>query len=299
MEPPAGELSGVISLIIILYIAIIGPGIYLLLKAINKRELLWIVIPGVTIVFVLIMFLMGLTTSAKGENVKSIELNNYTEETTKSYIFGYSSSPGKWTIKTKENYCSARVIMQSNYSVEQNGIIGEIEEGLSNMRLSYSPKRTYQTVSYELKSESKPTGSIEIKKDFTVQDTIKVTNNTGYDLDYLYVSTLFGYDILENVKSGETRDVIIGVPSNNSAYGGQSFNKNGLERDEIRPAYESGDYDKAYELAAIAIGLEAANTGNEEATAIGVTRGPSKTDKDEPSYKCFYTSNVYVTYEEY
>ena len=66
-----------------------------LLQAINKRELLWIVIPGVTIVFVLIMFLMGLTTSAKGENVKSIELNNYTEETTKSFIFGYSSSPGK------------------------------------------------------------------------------------------------------------------------------------------------------------------------------------------------------------
>ena len=296
MDEPAGKLSGVISILIVLYVALVGPGLYLILKAINKRELLWIVIPGTTLVFVLIMFLMGLSSNAKGESVKSIDMTNYVSKKQEAYIFGYASSPQKWSIKTKENYVIGSSLESGYYDADIDKLRVEIEEGMNNMILSYTPNKTYKTVCYELESAKPVKGAISIKLDKSDPSKLNVKNDTGYDLDYLYVSTYSGYEILENVKNGEEKSVNC---FSISGQRGSVYNRNEIERDCIRPAYEENNYNEASELAAMLIGIEASFNGEEEAIACGITKGNRLTDKNDLSYKCFYDASLMYPREDY
>lgn len=296
MEKPAGELSGLISILIILYVVLVGPIIYLILKAVKKRELMWIIIPGITVVFVLIMFLMSIGSASKNDSIKSIELTNYQNETISTYVFGYSAGHKKWDVKTKENYCTGRCLSRSYIYDENVKYRAELEQGLSNMKLHYSPRNSYESTCFELESETKPEGSIEIIASENDPYVVKVCNKTGQHLDYMYVSTFKGCEVVEDVEPNATVDVELNLNNNSS---GSFINNSQLQNKYLMPAYEDGDIEKSSELAALYIALEASYTGNEQALAVGVTKGASKTDKEEISFRCFYDSVSFQPYDEY
>ena len=296
MEGRSGGISGLLSLLIVLYVALVGPIIYLILKAMKKRELMWIVIPGITLAFLLIMFLIGLSTGSKKDSVKSIEVHNAVKKETSAYIFGYSASPKKWSIKTKENYETGRAIMDGFYNIETRKFKGEIEEGISNMTLSFYPREAFESVCFELKKECTENGRIDIKGSMNDPNSVVVTNNTGYDLDYVYVGTYFGYEVLEDVKSGDTRTITLDYTGASSSHGSQVYNTSLVENEYIRPAYNKNDIKEASELAAVALGLEASLENSEEAVVFGITTDKPKTDKDNVSYKGFYNCYSYGSY---
>lgn len=296
MEEPAGELSGVLSILIIIYIVLVGPVIYLILKAVNKREFIWIVVPGMTVVFLFIMYLIGMSTTAKGDRFKSIELVNYTTGTSSTYVFGYTPSPQNWTVKTKDNYSGGRSLVGGYNSDETTVYRSELQEDLNNTILRFKPRYNYETACFELRSDAKPEGSITMQPSATDPFLIKVTNKTGQHLDYLYMSSMYGDDLVEDVDPNETVEIRLAVTDPDYSL---VLNKKALQDIYIKPAYDGGDVKKSSELAAIYIALEAAYVDSDEAFVIGVTKGTSKTDRDEKSFRCFYDSYRYQNREEY
>ena len=61
---------GILSLIILAYVLIIGIGVYITLKILDKRDLTWIVIPAIAIIFTGIIYLINMP-----NNLKDIILN--------------------------------------------------------------------------------------------------------------------------------------------------------------------------------------------------------------------------------
>ena len=59
MEKPANTSAPVLIIILIVYIVLVGPAIYLILKAMKKQEIIWYVIPCISLLFVGFVFILS------------------------------------------------------------------------------------------------------------------------------------------------------------------------------------------------------------------------------------------------
>ncbi|MCF0147489.1 MAG: hypothetical protein HUJ77_03735 [Clostridium sp.] len=193
---PINEIVGTKSLIsvLLIYVAVIGIVIYIVLKKINKRDFTWVVIPLASIVFTLVIYFMGSKT-----RVNDIVLNqNNIISVDKD---GKSSVKGYLGVGTK--YKSDVIIekpedLTMNYSTIDNYYYGGQEEEISNVlrvKTTYSGNNSYFTFhnsdaldmrSFEVTGKEEVLSRIE--SEFRLSEgnlNGKVKNTSGYDINRL------------------------------------------------------------------------------------------------------------------
>lgn len=193
---PINKIVSVKSLIIVLslYALMVGIIAYLVLKKLNKRDLTWIAIPVISIVFTLIIYFMGSST-----RVNDIVLNQNNivsvDENGKASIKGYLGIGSKYKsdviIEKPED-------LNMNYLTTDNYYYGNQEEEISNVlrvKTTYSGNNSYFTFSNSDALDMKTFQVVgkeevisKIEGAFNLEEgnlNGKVKNTLGYDIKKL------------------------------------------------------------------------------------------------------------------
>ena len=109
--------SGKYILLFVIYVMLVGPGVYLLLRWRDKSKALWIAIPIVTLVFTAGVYVVSINDTVRDPMVTSFNVEMY-EETSKTVVSGIQLKNPKsqaFEVNLKNDYSSVRPMDSDSY----------------------------------------------------------------------------------------------------------------------------------------------------------------------------------------
>ncbi|HHT92709.1 MAG TPA: hypothetical protein GXZ66_04295 [Clostridiaceae bacterium] len=205
-----------IVVIIVVYMLIVGPVSYAILKKKDKRELMWIIIPIVVVVFSVTIFMYGYL-SRGGGNVAStltiVELNPYSDLQKPAYVATtvMTSSNGNYKI----SYDNDALFGSNLFEYESDHYMTSEESKSVEYRQDIKSSATvkgatmWSFINAESVVDVKNYGRIETE--FIVREngnmTIRLKNNTGYDLEKVVVTIYDKVNTFDYFKYLDTVDI--------------------------------------------------------------------------------------------
>ncbi|WP_432664851.1 hypothetical protein R9X47_01165 [Wukongibacter baidiensis] len=199
-----------IVIILILFILLVGPINYFILKKLDKREFIWLTIPLIVILFSGSIYVLGFKTRLRqpiANNVSVINIDSKTntaEVTARSGLMGFNN--GDWDVVfDKQN----EVFLQNNrdYDKLQRFANGEIVteyifDDQKHIILRKAGVLDVETVSnnYEFKMKDKLSGEFKLVDGAIVGD---INNLSDLDLEDAVVFLGNNYRKLGDIKSGD------------------------------------------------------------------------------------------------
>ncbi len=207
------------GLIFLFYVVFIGPIIYLILKAKNKREYMWIAIPISAVVFTVVIFATSIMYRVWHPYSSSVTVVNFGENVISENIYGSIQSPyaKKYNIEFSDDYTGYRP-----YSGDSNGyyyydedvkttdkydyVINENSDGI-NLDMSKKKAFTTRYFSVDKKIESSSQDiSVDFEYDYSgFSGTVK--NNTDYDMRSVVVIFNGKFAIIGDLGAGEVASI--------------------------------------------------------------------------------------------
>ena len=308
MEKPAKTGGGFLVFLIVVYVALVGPVIYLILKAMNQREKMWIVIPAVSLLFVIFIVLISLGVRVKGLTLKSVRVQDLSSGEANTYVFGYHPSPETWSVKATGDFESATISTDYNYSSSQKQQ-ASIKNEADGIKLAYTPDSTFDMTCFSLLSYPGVQSSFEIDYDYDEQGydydeeqdldydyddyygtssgiQIKgtVKNNTGMDFDYVLIFDDSHSTLVEDVQKDEVIDIDMSNFANTSYYSGY----NDFLSKYANTPYKQKKYDDASEIAALSLAYNSIYSTTTGVRVVGVRKTEGVTNENEASWNCYY-----------
>ena len=282
LEEPANTRVGYMVPLILAYIAIIGPILYLVLKKIGKREKCWIIIPGVALIFTFLLFIISLTFTVKGLKLKTLTLQKCGSDNMVSVITGYSPKADIWTVGLDAKYYTGYNLVRWSYT----GTHVSYKKTADGLGISYKPGSVFDDASFCAFGKTNRSGSFEVDNSSGPADII---NNTGMDFEYIVAYENGMAYLMEGCKNGEKVSVRNHVKTINS---GRDFGTAAYS------FYDNGDYEKAADYAIMQscynIVCDNGNAGlqaNGTPIIIGIKKSENilqVKNGDEVSYTCVY-----------
>lgn len=244
------------------YVILVGPLLYLILRAVKKRECYWAVVPALSLVFVGILFLYGQSAKISRTNLYSLsvqEASGEQQEEVETYFSGYHSGVKPWSVKLKDHYTYGGTGLTSYDYVgnsEKDHYVVNYGDGV---RIGMNPESNFETGFLYAAGTGTGHGTIKAEDIRMDEQTLSGTieNQTDYDFPYLALRAENSLIVVKNVQAGETLDlskihknsrVVYETNYAEEFYYDMVENMNGYGKDE-NPAL----------LAALSIGMNAAN----------------------------------------
>lgn len=273
-----------------MYIMLVGPGIYLILKAANKREKMWVFIPIIAIAFVGITYLFSRGFSLHNKALACISIQSADGSGVKSeYIFGYNAKAKDWTIKLDDDVDAAGLYFCSSdmydYNHNDRYYFGSAKTP-DGLKLTYKPKSVFSTVCYRAVADNDSEfGSddfvVELSNDYSVIEGT-FTNNSDKDIKKVLLVCNGEYAIIDDVKAGKS------VTLDERAYSFYSSISSELSSDAIR-RYEKKDYNDAKYVAALATAAVDLGAYDDYAIILFDTKDSLVTSREKRDcYACYY-----------
>lgn len=199
-----------------LYILLAAPISYIVLKRMDRRELLWLTVPALSLLFSAAVYVSGFGTRMTEPVVNMISILNF-DESGSAALATYAGifTPTKNNIRVEaENGVQIMPLLvnRGNYgSVDGNEQVRKIEA-----KVSLSPQNAiefYRTGVWSMKTvmledDREVGGKIEGKLNYTGGSfTGTLKNATGFDLEECYIVTSNQYLKLGAIKNGETLNI--------------------------------------------------------------------------------------------
>lgn len=216
---PASDLPsrGGLGVILLVYILILGPIAYLLLKKFDRRELGWVVIPLTAVLLFSATYVIGF--KGKGRDVFTrvisiVEMEpgfNYARVT--SYIGAFAPTHRQYSINLTGNRL-VNVLPIDSYrdrgmmtGSTQLPVMATVKQG-KDTTVDFGDLSRWSTRSIQTRSSIYKPGTIEANL-HTEGNRIRgtVTNNTSQALSECAVYSRYGYQKLNKLKPGETAEV--------------------------------------------------------------------------------------------
>ncbi len=238
-----------LSLLIIfaVYILITAPISYIILKKLDKRELMWVTVPVISIVFAVVMYLTGYGTRltepmANVISIINIDNSGFTSPATYAGIF----TPNKTNMKVETDADASLKPFNVNHGYMYGGV-RENEEKKIVSKVVLAPKPAVEFYSAGIWSmrniiiggNKLEEGIIESNLNYTskkITGTIK--NMTKLDLEDCYLITNNQYVQIGSIKSGES----ISIDNASKGYYGGRYDLVSLLYDE--PQYHNASPSK-------------------------------------------------------
>ncbi len=202
------------------YLLLIGPLLYLVLKKLDKRQLTWVVVPGIAIIFSLAIYLMGTDTRLSKPYAEYITFAHISEgveseELTFSLTAPYNNA---YEVTVPSEYDVTLPVMDyyyGNYSYDKGSLEYDMSVGYGaevttlGIRNHGAFEPAYFSASSVKKAEGSVESNISIKEanEGEVTYTGSVTNNLGYDLESAVLVVDSNYIILGDFANGETKQI--------------------------------------------------------------------------------------------
>lgn len=218
-ELPIPKVSSLI-VIFFIYIVIVAPLNYFILKKKDKRELMWITVPTLSIIFAVVVYFAGATTRISKPVVNiisTIEVDSKGNQIIKSY--GAVITPKKSDIYVEaQKGISIRPLVNIDMGGKSIGPNGAQETGNKNIYskivqgskpvLEFYNTAVFGQYSFIIDSDEVKKGAIQVEvnlNDSKISGIIK--NNTGYNFLNYYLITPSYYVSLGEIKNGETKNI--------------------------------------------------------------------------------------------
>ncbi len=218
--------------LIFLYIAYIlfaGPISYIILKRLDKRELMWIVVPALSIVFSGVIYISGIGTrlSEPITNVISlVDIDNSGTIAPKTYAGVFTPNKDIIRVEAGGDFDLRPLMLNNGYY--GGPMPNENAPRRIDSKVIVSPKTilefyrngVWSMRTMMLETEEVLTGKLESKLNYAkgaYTGTIK--NTSGFDLEECYIITPNQYANVGSLKNGETKEINIKP----SSYFGQRY----------------------------------------------------------------------------
>jgi hypothetical protein len=196
--------------VFLIYIIVFGPGMYLLLKKLNKREYIWLEIPVASLLFTVIVLVIGISSKVGKPVVNNVSVMALDGDTVSEDIYANVICPKAkdYTINLDSSCYNLYLARESSWYYSDYSIktVASVNQSSSGIKLTMHNDETFNENTFAMKRISQNNiGSIDRDlKLYTDGMTGTITNNTIYDFDFLTILTSNNICILDNVKSGES-----------------------------------------------------------------------------------------------
>lgn len=236
-KKPSALLYGSILLI---YVTFVGPLLYLILKAVKRREKIWIAVPVTALVFTGIIYLTGFIYRIRIPLVNTFSLISLEDEYQEEEIYTNVTCPRaqKYKIKIKEGYTE----FQHNfldYTYSRFGVENShkqfdymINKAGGRTELTLNNSETFQDTAFAVKKSSgNDIGTIDCDlKCYTTGFEGTITNNTKYDLTGVVVTFEKYFYQAGDMKKGEQITIDTSKLIESMGYGTFEQIYNGMNR---------------------------------------------------------------------
>lgn len=203
-------------IVFIIYILLAGPINYLVLKRIDRREYMWLTIPVLALIFAAVNYFMGITTRVNEPLANVISVVDIEQDGRhRDRIYAGIFNPQKADIKVEaEADMKIKPAVFNNFYHDVR--ISDKDYRPVDSKVILAPKTAvefYDTGAWSMKiieMELEKQRNGNLKTNFNCFDgKIKGTieNNTGYDLDELYIIAADQFAVLGAIKNGEAKSI--------------------------------------------------------------------------------------------
>lgn len=288
---------GGLKVLVILYVIFVGPILYLILRALKKRDLYWIAVPVATLAGIFFVYWAGRGFEVASTNVYSVTVKNLTGEgRATTYLRCYDAGHKEWDLQLAEGYTYAGPMMnRSYYDDDEDSYYHRIQKEGDRLFIGMNPKVGFED-GYFMAGTKKETESGTIS-----WDGVKtITNETPWDFSYLAVILYDDLLIYKDLPAGQSFVMDEKKCEYNDANASYSYSRYssytpaenyfyGYLRDSLR-ADEKVDIDSK---AALGMGISRAwfEMESGKVLIVGVVEDWDKSVDDncsEVSYGCLY-----------
>lgn len=302
-----------LKVMIILYVVLVGPVLYLILRRAKRSEWYWVCVPALGVLFIAGVYFLGQGAQVREAKVYSVTAQRVDSSRKDTYYLAYHSGTKPWTVPLKADYETAGP--GSSWSSYYYGGYGQntddyhyiVDNGGESLSAGIKPEENFESGFFYAEGRTESKGTI-VCENLTGIGRGKaggtVTNGTEYDMSYMAVWLDDSIKVFSDVKAGETvdlgqaeKDGRCVYDNMTASYASYSFAEELLY--DMVSIYNHNDYDMEYEqddMAALLIGLGIAEnakpTGAEHAVIIGVVRDYDRMTAgkcNETSYGCLYS----------
>jgi len=291
---------------IFLYVVLVGPALYLLLRKCKKCEWYWICAPALGILFIAGVFFLGRGVRVNETKVYSVTVQRADDNRADTYFLAYHAGVRPWKMHLRDTYEVAGPSQSEYYYYGNYGqsleyyryIVGKDSQGLS---VGLKPSENFENGFFYAAGRAESRGTIfgsGLKGIGSGNARGTITNGTDCDMSYMAVYFDSYIMVFSGVKAGETLDLQQAVQDGRCLYEDTDSGYGIAVMNDVLSSYKE-QADEAYQsddLAALLIGLYAADdkrpAGQEQAAIVGVVRDYDKavTSKcKETSYGCLYS----------
>lgn len=287
---------GLLKFIVIVYVILVGPVLYIILRFLKKRDLYWAVVPAAAIVGIIIVSFAGRGFEVVSTRVYSVTLCNLSgKKDYETYLHCYDANHKEWSLRLAEGYEYAGA--QSTYSMDtDDSYLTRIRKEGDRLFFGIRPSSVFEDA-YFVAGKAADTrtenAGIECSMSADGLSVRNITNNTDYDFEYFAV---LEYDtdkihVYKKLAAGEECNISkLGEVFTASV--GSYYNSDYMY--EARDAVKDEDMDI---IVALGMGINSAESSLQyngvrgRIAIIGVTDEWDKAVDDncnEESYGCLY-----------
>jgi hypothetical protein len=235
----------ILVVLFIVYLIVIIPGLYFVLKKLDKREISWIIIPAVAIISSIAIFLVGAKDRIGGLQINNVSILAIDENGVANGYGAFSilsNNGGNYPITIKTEGFEAFPIERHNYYEESSiDSFAMVEKGQQLSKITFTDVEYWSIRSAMGQIHSLDTGKLEAE--LWVENNQlngSVSSSLSFDLNEAYLlSGSKSYPIGE-IKAGETVNVEIALDTKNVQ------NLIGAPNSNIASSIYSGYYSQNY-----------------------------------------------------
>ncbi|MBQ8148326.1 MAG: hypothetical protein IJ040_06010 [Lachnospiraceae bacterium] len=197
--------------VFLVYVIAIGPVMYVILKAKDKREKMWIVMPIIAVVFTVIVYGTSMIYRIHKPFIDAISIVEFNQGsiTTKTFMTVQSPKSKAYSVQIAEGYDNLGAWADDGVSYDEVGLTDyqyAIQQEGGSVTLNVEPSMAFSRQSLMGQKEDFQAGA-----GFDLDLTCslygfegQVTNNTGYDLSNVVVCYNNQYAYLGHMKNGQS-----------------------------------------------------------------------------------------------
>lgn len=203
-----------LKVLITIYVVLVGPVLYLVLRKCKKSEWYWIGVPMLGLAFIVVVFIFGQGSRVTGTKVYSVTVQRTDSSKMDTYFLAYHSGTKPWEMRLRDDYEVGGAGWCGHYygGYNTSDYTYFVTNDSQGMSIGMKPHENFESGYLYARGSAERKGSI-IATD--MQDKLysigkfdgTVTNDTGVDLDYMAVWFESHIMIYKNVKAGETLDL--------------------------------------------------------------------------------------------
>ncbi len=175
--------------ILLIYILLVSPLMYLVLKRLDKRQLFWGIVPTCALVFTLLMFLLGNNTRQKEPymNYSTILNTDHEQGIEKVYFSVISPKNSRYQFSVDDSYTLSPVLnnyYNSGYGTEDGDYDICFNYGADKSTIDVKSVRAFDAKYFMAERESKLMDNLEVAISYESDHySGTITNNTGFAIE--------------------------------------------------------------------------------------------------------------------